>query len=114
MNSASAGPGQATQPSFMRYRRWPSRGSSASRSCSANKNCSCPVTALTGSSSWNPVRVAHPGTARPRSNLSKTNPAPGMAISAGSPSGAILLRSTGLPNAMTLLMPSLRRYAEVW
>ena len=42
------------------------------------------------------------------------NPAPGMATSAGTPNGAILLRSTGLPKAMTLVMPSLRRYAEVW
>ena len=34
MKSASAGPGQATQPSPIRKRRWRSRGSSASRSCS--------------------------------------------------------------------------------
>ena len=33
MKSATAGPGQATQPSPMRKRRWRSRGSSASRSC---------------------------------------------------------------------------------
>ncbi|CAM5737354.1 hypothetical protein MAUB1S_02873 [Mycolicibacterium aubagnense] len=43
-----------------------------------------------------------------------TKPMPGMAISAGTPSGAVLLRSTGLPKVMTLAMPTLRRYAEVW
>ena len=49
--SAIAGPGHATQPSASRNRRWPSRGSSASRSCSCEMNSIRLRADLTGSSS---------------------------------------------------------------
>ena len=50
-NSDSAGPGQATQPSASRNRRWPSRASSRSRSCSCSRNSIRPRADLIGSSS---------------------------------------------------------------
>ena len=62
--SAIAGPGHATQPSASRKRRWPSRGSSASRSCSCRMNSIRLRIDLTGSSSRKLVRLAHAGSAQ--------------------------------------------------
>ena len=61
--SAIAGPGHATQPSASRKRRCPSRGSSASRSCSRRMKSIRLRIDLTGSSSLKPVRLAHAGSA---------------------------------------------------
>ena len=61
MKSASAGPGQATQPSASRKRRWRSRGSSASRSCRASTKASCWRSDFTGSRSRKPARLAQAG-----------------------------------------------------
>ena len=61
-NSATAGPGQATQPSPSRKRRWRSRGSSASRSESWRTNASCDCSDFTGSRRRKPVRLTQAGT----------------------------------------------------
>ena len=61
MKSATAGPGQATHPSPIKKRRWRSRGSSASRSCSWRMKSTCWRSDLTGSSSRKPVRLIQAG-----------------------------------------------------
>ena len=100
MKSATAGPGQATQPSPIRKRRWRSRGSSASRSCSWRMKSTCWRSDLTGSSSRKPVRLIHAGTAV-RPNTSARTPAPASATSSGIPSGSATRVSTGLPKVIT-------------
>ena len=107
--SAIAGPGQATQPSASRNRRWRSRGSSASRSCSASRKSSRLRTDLTGSSSRKPVRLAHAGSAQPPNTRSASTPAAPAANCSGIPNGIASRVSTGLPNVITDASDSLRR-----
>ena len=89
MKSASAGPGQATQPSPIRKRRWRSRGSSASRSCSWSTKSSCWRSDFTGSSRRKPVRLIHAGQrAARRRRARRGTRRRGPATSSGSPSGS--------------------------
>ncbi len=107
--SAIAGPGQATQPSASRNRRWPSRGSSASRSWSCSRNSIRLRADLTGSSSRKPVRLAQAGSAQPRNTRSASTSASPEANCSGSPNGIPSRVSTGLPNVISELSPLLRR-----
>ena len=85
--SAIAGPGHATHPSASRNRRWPSRGSSASRSWSWRMNSIRLRSDLTGSSRRKPVRLAHAGSAQPPNTRSASSPAAPAANCSGIPNG---------------------------
>ncbi len=114
MKSASAGPGQATQPSACRKRRWRSRGSSASRSWSWRTKSTCWRAALTGSSIRKPSRDIQAGTALRARVESASTFATRDATPSGMPSGIAAAVSTGLPNVITLARPSPRRSAAAW
>ncbi len=107
--SASAGPGQATQPSASRKRRWRSFGSSASRSWSWRRNWIRWRSDLPGSISRKPVRAAQAGSAVRASTLSARKAAPRVRISSGRPKVSVPRVSTGLPKTTTLAIERLRR-----
>ncbi len=112
-NSASAGPGQATHPSPSRNRRCPSRGNSASRSCSCITNSIRLRIDLTGSSRRKPFRLNQAGSAELR-KMSAIRPASPEASSSGSPNGIPSRVSTGLPKVISDPRPALRRKAATW
>ena len=110
-----AGPLHAVHPSDSRKRRWRSRGSSASRSCSVSRNCTRPWTDLAGVSSLNPSRLAQPGSASLRSTPVSISPAASRDAASGeSGIGSGARESTGDPNVTSESMPLPRRYAAVW
>ena len=109
ITSASAGPGQATQPSASRKRRWRSRGSSASRSWSWRTKSSRWRRDLAGSSMRKPVRLIQAGTPRVAKTFSARNAAALIAASSGSPKESVPRVSTGLPKTMIESIPSERR-----
>ncbi len=69
---------------------------------------------LTGSSRRKPVRLAQAGSAQPPNTRSASTPAAPAASCSGIPNGIPTRVSTGLPNVISELSPSLRRYAAVW
>ena len=64
---------------------------------------------LTGSSSRKPVRLAQAGNAQPRNTRSASRSAAPTASCSGIPNGIPSRVSTGLPNVISELSPSLRR-----
>ena len=109
MKSVSAGPGQATQPSASRKRRWRSRGSSASRSCRASTKASCWRSDFTGSRSRKPARLAQAGSHRRVKAPVATSSATPTASCSGTPNGMAARVSTGAPKVTSESMPSPRR-----
>ncbi len=114
ITSASAGPGQATQPSASRKRRWRSRGSSASRSWSWRTNWRRWRSDFAGSISRKPVRLSQAGTPRVAKTCSARKAAAPIAASSGSPNESVPRVSTGLPKTTIDSIPSERRKAATW